>query len=387
MAGVLSIPLALSPVLAVDAVPETPFGQSPFSDVQPSAWYYEYVQRAYDTGIINGTGPNIFEPERNLLYSESVKMAARMNQKAQGNITLTDGDPWYQPYVDYAKTKAIISKDYDWNATATRAGYVEIFANALPDSDYSVINNIEDGDIPDVATNHPQADAIYKLYRAGILDGVDSTHAFKPEATITRAEIVTIVARMMDPEIRTVFNPVTDYGNPDDQTSTPTSVRLPSIDDTFIFSSGAGGWATFLTLHEDGSFEGRYYDSNLGTTGADYPNGSVSICTFIGQFDQIQKIDEHTYSLHLASLDALEDKDQWIEDGYLYIAEPPYGLESGEDFYLYLPGTVIADLDEDFVSWNMGWDVTMPETMTEYGLFNVNGGTDGGYGFFTHDSF
>src|SRR3712207_7330745 len=49
--------------------------------------------------------------------------------------TLFRSDPWYQSYVDYCKTNGIINKDYRWNDNATRAGYIEIFAKALPRSE------------------------------------------------------------------------------------------------------------------------------------------------------------------------------------------------------------------------------------------------------------
>ena len=53
---------------------------------------------------------------------------------------------------------------------------------------------------------------------------------------------------------------------------------LPS---EFELSSGAGGWATILKLNKDGTFTGQYYDSDLGDTGEDYPNGTVHFCTFL----------------------------------------------------------------------------------------------------------
>ena len=34
---------------------------------------------------------------------------------------------------------------------------------------------------------------------------------------------------------------------------------------TFEFSSGAGGWATQLSIHSDGTFAGEYFDSDMGS--------------------------------------------------------------------------------------------------------------------------
>ena len=32
----------------------------------------------------------------------------------------------------------------------------------------------------------------------------------------------------------------------------------------FLFCSGAGAWSTVLTIHEDGTFEGYYHDTDIG---------------------------------------------------------------------------------------------------------------------------
>ena len=54
-----------------------------------------------------------------------------------------------------------------------------------------------------------------------------------------------------------------------------------------IFSSGAGGWSTTLTLSQDGSFTGAFSDSEMGERDEnEYPNGTVYVCNFSGQFNQ-----------------------------------------------------------------------------------------------------
>ena len=194
----------LSLLLIVTMIPAISFGAGlPFTDVPADAWYYSDVKNAYDTGLINGRTATSFAPNANMTYAEAVKLAACMHQKhTVGVVSLRSGDPWYQTYVDYAKTTHIISKDYTWNQTATRAGYVEIFAHALPDSALQGRNSIADGSIPDVGMSHPQAVEIYKLYRAGILMGMDSRGAFHPDSNIKRSEVSAILTRMMNASAR-----------------------------------------------------------------------------------------------------------------------------------------------------------------------------------------
>jgi len=119
---------------------------------------------------------------------------------------LKNGDPWYMSYVDYAVENGIISGDYDWNAPATRAGYMEIFANALPDSALPEINIIADNAIADVPMVNENAEAIYKLYRAGIVLGIDDVHNCSPDSNIKRSEVAAILIRMMDATARRLFS-------------------------------------------------------------------------------------------------------------------------------------------------------------------------------------
>ena len=175
-----------------------------FTDVPKDSWYYQDVNIACRLGLVDGRTATTFVPNGDLTYAEAVKLAACMSQRyTEGDVTLVNGvENWYDTYVSYAKEKGIIDKDYDWNAKATRAGYVEIFAKALPEEAFSVKNEIADGAVPDVAMDHPQADAIYKLYRAGILNGNDKEGSFKPDSNIRRCEVAAILTRMMDPDSR-----------------------------------------------------------------------------------------------------------------------------------------------------------------------------------------
>ncbi len=170
------------------------------------------------------------------------------------------------------------------------------------------------------------------------------------------------------------------------QDANPEDVSLPdALPMEFVFSSGAGGWRTTLTLNPDGSFEGSYSDSEMGDSGEDYPNGSVYVCEFSGQFDDIHKVDDHTYSMTLGEVTTSKEKDEeWIEDGIRYIASDPYGLEDGKEFLLYTPETPVEGLSEEFLSWwpNRYTQSEAPlETLSCYGIYNQKMG----YGFFTSE--
>ncbi len=200
--------MILAIALIMTLLPSAIFAETtlPFSDVNPSAWYFKDVKNAYEKGLINGKSPTRYAPDDQMTYAEAVKLAACMyQQKKEGGITLKNGNPWYLPYVQYAQANALISETLPWNQAATRAGYMSIFANVLPDSESSK-NNIPDASIPDVPTTHPNAAAIYKLYRAGIVTGVDAQHNCKPLANIKRSEVAAILTRMTDASARVAFD-------------------------------------------------------------------------------------------------------------------------------------------------------------------------------------
>ena len=128
------------------------------------------------------------------------------------NILYNGGDPlndikpdpkvWYKPYMDYALNLGIIDTDLSsrQGEKITRREYVYIFSRALPASAFREINIITS--IPDVAdSTSAYGQAIHKFYRAGIVIGNDKGE-FMPDKTISRAEVATILVRMMDTSYR-----------------------------------------------------------------------------------------------------------------------------------------------------------------------------------------
>ena len=181
--------------------------RNPFRDVSDGDWFCTDVIRAWCFGLVNGkNAADTFLPHDYMTYAEAIKLAACMNELYEkGDVTLKNGNPWYQSYVDYCREHEIISKDYNYSALATREGYMEIFAKALPDSALETLNEIPENFVPDVPSDSEYAEPIYKLYRAGILAGVDEKHNCNPKANIKRCEVAAIVSRMMDESQRLFF--------------------------------------------------------------------------------------------------------------------------------------------------------------------------------------
>jgi len=180
----------------------------PFTDVPEDAWYYRDVYAAWESGLISGATADTFAPDDSLTCAEAVKLAACMHQLyTEGEITLSGGDPWYLPYAEYAAGNGIITavNSYDPDAVIDRSRFSAVFAEALPEGALSAVNDIPDGTIRDVPKSAQNSEAVYTLYRAGILQGSGSDHRFYPSRPITRAEVSAVLTRMMHPEKRLSF--------------------------------------------------------------------------------------------------------------------------------------------------------------------------------------
>ena len=144
-----------------------------------------------------------------------------------------------------------------------------------------------------------------------------------------------------------------------------------------VFSSGAGAWGTEMTLHPDGTFEGRYEDCDSGDIGENY-NGVTYIATFTGKFDDIEQVNDYTYRMILTEVN-IEETEEWIENGVKYIPSDVYGISGGDVFYFLTDKTPMNALTEDCMSWTRAFFIEEhQETLMRYGLYNALQG----YAFF-----
>ena len=161
---------------------------------------------------------------------------------------------------------------------------------------------------------------------------------------------------------------------PDVQNSAGEEVFERLDGSTFYFLSGAGAWSTELVVSPDGSFTGYYHDTDMGDSGADYPNGTRYECDFSGTFALVEQRDEFTYILRLTSL-ALKEVPgtERVADGLKLVSAEAYGISGGDEFMLYSPGSRSEGLPEEFLEWvriASAWEEP-PETLPFWGLYNL----------------
>ncbi len=173
-----------------------------FQDVPSSHWAASSVRTCFEYGLMKGVTSSSFDPEGSLTVAQALVMADRVHEiYASGSSTLQNGQPWYQPYVDYALENGMISAGEfsDYNTAVTREQMAAIFSRALPASELTAVNDI--ANIPDIAGS-PYKDEILMLYRAGVLTGSDIYGTFLPDSSIRRSEAAAIISRVAIPSER-----------------------------------------------------------------------------------------------------------------------------------------------------------------------------------------
>ena len=146
----------------------------------------------------------------------------------------------------------------------------------------------------------------------------------------------------------------------------------------YTFASGAGAWATGIELSEDGSFTGNHHDSDMGSTGDGYPNGTIYTCDFSGKFTDPEPTDKpNIYSMKLGELKVKDEEKlgtQEIIDEVLYVYSSPYGFDDADEFLIYTPGASLAEIPEECMLWtSLNAEVSDKVPDGYYIIYNVGG--------------
>lgn len=174
-----------------------------FRDVTDGVWYEKNVAAAYEYSLMNGKGGSTFDPLGEITLAEVVAIACRLHDTYHArNVSYLSGNKWYDGYVQYALAAGILHDGQfsDYERPAKRAEVAEILASALPDKALAARKTVDS--IPDVTGAERYGAAVYRLYCAGVVGGVDTAGNYAPARTITRAEVAAIATRMADPALR-----------------------------------------------------------------------------------------------------------------------------------------------------------------------------------------
>lgn len=155
-----------------------------FPDVFRDQWYYEYVNDLYQSGIINGCDDGTFQTLRAVTTGEALKMIILSAGYVEPEAVESH---WARGYLNFALEQGFVDQGdiTDLDVPITRAMMAKISARALG------IERLYDS-VPFADTSNVYA-AI--LSDHGIMIG-DETGAFRPDRSLTRAELSTVVWRV-----------------------------------------------------------------------------------------------------------------------------------------------------------------------------------------------
>ncbi len=203
--GMLPLSLSASEPIGFDNFSKVnSWSDDVFADVSPDDWFYGNVKSAFEYGLMIGKENDLFDAEGNVTAAETLTIAARLHAIYHtGETDFEETSPWYAAYADYCLENGIADPaEYDPDAPVTRAQFAVILANAMPDEAWESVMTVDDDAIPDVRMTDDFSEAVYKLYRAGVLVGNDSLGTFAPDSSIRRSEVAAIVTRMALPALR-----------------------------------------------------------------------------------------------------------------------------------------------------------------------------------------
>lgn len=173
-----------------------------FTDVTTDKWFHKYVKLAYEYALASGTSATKFSPDNKFTVAQALTAAVNIH-KAYNNMTVrqaVQGEKWYDPYVEYCVASGIITDGQfaNMDANITRGDMAIVFANILPAEEYAPV---KEGSNPDVTEGMACADAVKKLYQAGIVSGDDKGN-YRPNDEILRSEACVIFTRFAATEER-----------------------------------------------------------------------------------------------------------------------------------------------------------------------------------------
>ena len=368
---IVSIALILAILLCALPLASSAEGTVPFSDVRISDWFYDGVQFAFYNSLMNGTSYSNFSPNSPMTRAMLVTVLWRYSGSSSSYYReFSDVAPgtWYSDAVSWASAGDIVNGTgkgkFSPNGNVTREQLAAILYRycqmlGYDTSSYASLRSYPDG----YKVSSWAYDAVSWAISENIINGtnIKGSIFIDPQGNASRAQVATILMRF----IQNVLEPYSE-----------TSIFQEISGKEFMFSSGMGAWATTLKIRADGCFYGSF---------SDYDMGEVYYSNFSGQFSEAYQLTDTIYILHLDYVSYADWPGyNYYKDGVHYYATEPYGLEEGEDFILYLPGTPTAYLEDDFISWAalpLGWMNYMPKYMNNYGLLNL----DPGYGFICFD--
>ena len=141
---------------------------------------------------------------------------------------------------------------------------------------------------------------------------------------------------------------------------------------SFSNSGGAGNSGTVLKINKDGSFEGNYYDVDMGVNGPNYPRGTLYSSNFKGRFTNLTKIDDFEYNVTVEDLSYSDPEGEKIDNGFRVIVKNNSVLDKNRNFTIYLPGKPTNQIPKELNRWYDYWKEKRPNILNKTIIYSTD---------------
>ena len=177
----------------------------PFPDVTEGDWFYDAVRYAYETGLMDGVGDNLFAPNSQTTRAQLVTILYRLAGEPEpgGDSGFSDvaAGTWYTDAVAWAAENGIVNGTTDTTFAPgediTREQLVTVLYRYAESKGYDVSASADLSGYPDAGQVQDYAQpAMAWAVAEGIVEGVDGN--LNPTGDATRAQIATILMRFCE---------------------------------------------------------------------------------------------------------------------------------------------------------------------------------------------
>ncbi len=178
--------------------------EMPFQDVSEGPWYFSYVAKAYDDGLMLGTGKTTFAPNDSMTREQLVAVLARLadadlSNDSQSTFADVSSGKWYSSSIAWAQKEGIVKgiddKNFGLGQSVTREQLALMLSNFVQVVDGFSLEKAENPaaaykDSADVSGWAKAAVEEMRVY--GIFAG-DGNGRFQPKRSVTRAECAKVL--------------------------------------------------------------------------------------------------------------------------------------------------------------------------------------------------
>lgn len=182
------------------------FADAPFDDVAVSDWFSAEVMRAYNEGLMSGTGERCFAPfastDRAMLVTILWRLSGSPEAASQPAFSDVDASAWYAPAVAWAAENAIVTGFEDGSFHPAEALTREQFAAIL--YRYAGFSGLDTGSagsldkFSDASSLSGWAlDAMRWAVGCGVITG-SGPALLSPQGSASRAQTAVMLVRFLD---------------------------------------------------------------------------------------------------------------------------------------------------------------------------------------------